>query len=170
MPKGSQNGVQRKRKSSQKCPIKVPPMPQNLESSHTPHLACSIRRFIPTTSSCNCWIGDGGSRCWFSKANRCVECVQNSRWFTCRPFKGRLCCEAPSFISVLFQEDLTQSKENVTSGQFLLRLRKAQNTLRNKHEDANFCFATKQYMKDTASLFGAENVLFYLLTIKRKCQ
>ena len=38
MPKGNENGVQRKRKSSQKCPIKVPPMPQNLERSHTPHL------------------------------------------------------------------------------------------------------------------------------------
>ena len=39
MPKGNENGVQRKRKSSQKCPIKVPPMPQNFESSHTPRLA-----------------------------------------------------------------------------------------------------------------------------------
>ena len=39
-----------------------------------------------------------------------------------------------------------------------VKIRKAQNTIRNKHEDAKFCFATKQYMKDIASLFGAENV------------
>ena len=31
-------------------------------------------------------------------------------------------------------------------------------SLRNGYEDANFCFSTKQYMKDTAPLFGAENV------------
>ena len=51
-----------------------------------------------------------------------------------------------------------------------VKIRKAQNTLRNKHEDANFFFATKQYMKDIASLFRAKNVLFYQLMIKRKCQ
>ena len=47
-----------------------------------------------------------------------------------------------------------------------VKIRKAQNTLRNKHEDANFCFATKQYMKNTASLFGAENV--FVLSVDDK--
>ena len=39
-----------------------------------------------------------------------------------------------------------------------VKIRRAQNNLRNKHEDANFCFATKQYMKDIVSLFGEKNV------------
>ena len=49
-----------------------------------------------------------------------------------------------------------------------VKIRKAQNTLRKKHEDANFCFATKQYMKDTASLFGAENV--FVLSVDDKAK
>ena len=49
-----------------------------------------------------------------------------------------------------------------------VKIRKAQNTLRNKHEDANFCFATKQYMKDIASLFGAKNVILLSVDDKAK--
>ena len=49
-----------------------------------------------------------------------------------------------------------------------VEIRKAQNTLRNKHEDANFCFATKQYMKDIASLFGAKNV--FVLSVENKAK
>ena len=70
-------------------------------------------------------------------------------------------------ISVLFQEDQTQSKENVMSGQFLLTLERHKmpfeiNTLR------NFCFATNQYMKDIASLFGAENM--FVLSVDDKAK
>ena len=49
-----------------------------------------------------------------------------------------------------------------------VKIRKAQNTLRKKHEDANFCFATKQYMEDIASLFGAENV--FVLSVDDKAK
>ena len=49
-----------------------------------------------------------------------------------------------------------------------VKIRKAQNILRNKHEDENFCFAMKQYMKDIASLFGAENV--FVLSVDDKAK
>ena len=49
-----------------------------------------------------------------------------------------------------------------------VKIRRAQNNLRNKHEDANFCFATKQYMKDIASRFGAKNVFVLLFDDKAK--
>ena len=46
--------------------------------------------------------------------------------------------------------------------------RKARNNLRNKHQDANFTFATKQYMKGIASLLGSENV--FVLSVDDKAK
>ena len=39
-----------------------------------------------------------------------------------------------------------------------VKIRKVKNNLRNKHQDTKFTFATKQYMKDIASLLGPENM------------
>ena len=49
-------------------------------------------------------------------------------------------------------------KENTYFRTVPVKIRKTQNNLRNRHEDANFFFTTKQYMKNIGSLFGAENV------------
>ena len=49
-----------------------------------------------------------------------------------------------------------------------VKIRRVQNNLRNKHENANFCFATKQYMKDIVSLFGAKNV--FVLSVDDKAK
>ena len=49
-------------------------------------------------------------------------------------------------------------KENTYVRIVPVKIRKTQNNLRNRYEDANFFFTTKQYMKDIGSLFGAENV------------
>ena len=49
-----------------------------------------------------------------------------------------------------------------------VKIRRAQNNLRNKHQDANFCFATKQYMKDIVSLFGANNL--FVLSVDDKAK
>ena len=49
-----------------------------------------------------------------------------------------------------------------------VKIRKTQNNPRNRHEDTNFSFATKQCMKDMASLFGTENV--FLLSVDDKAE
>ena len=49
-----------------------------------------------------------------------------------------------------------------------IKIRMAQNDPRNRHEDANFSFATKQYTKDIAYIFGAENV--FVLSVDEKSQ
>ena len=38
------------------------------------------------------------------------------------------------------------------------KLRKAQNYLRNWHKDADFTFATKQFLQDIVALFGSKSV------------
>ena len=79
-----------------------------------------------------------------------------------------LSCQALYLRLFPRRSDTIEGKSHVRT--VPVKIRKAQNTFRNKREDANFCFATKQYMKDIASLFGAKNMFFYQLTIKRKCQ
>ena len=49
-----------------------------------------------------------------------------------------------------------------------VKIRKTQNNPRNRHEDTNFSFTTKQYMKDMASLFGTENV--FVLSVDDKAE
>ena len=49
-----------------------------------------------------------------------------------------------------------------------VKIRKTQNNLRNRYKDANFYFATKQCMKDIASLFAAENVFVSSVGDKEK--
>ena len=66
-----------------------------------------------------------------------------------------LSCQALYLRLIPRRSDTIERKSHVRK--VPVKIRKAQNTLRNKHEDANFCFATKKYMKDIASLFGAEN-------------
>ena len=45
---------------------------------------------------------------------------------------------------------------------------KARNNLRNKHQNANFTFATKQYMTGIACLLGSENV--FVLSVDDKAK
>ena len=49
-----------------------------------------------------------------------------------------------------------------------VKIRKTQNNPRNRHEDTNFSFTTKQYMKDMASVFGTENV--FVLSVDDKAE
>ena len=49
-----------------------------------------------------------------------------------------------------------------------VKFRQAQNNLKNRHEDANFCLATKNYLKDIASLFCAENIFVMSVDDKAK--
>ena len=49
-----------------------------------------------------------------------------------------------------------------------VKIGKAKNTLRNRHDDANFTFATKRYMQDIASLLGPENV--FVLSVDDKAK
>ena len=67
-------------------------------------------------------------------------------------------------ISVLFQEDQTQSKENVMSGQFLLTLE------RHKTPFETFVSQRNSIWKILLLFLVQRTCLFYLLTIKRKCQ
>ena len=77
-----------------------------------------------------------------------------------------LSCQALYLRLIPRRSDTIEEKRHVRT--VPVKIRKAQNTLRNKHEDANFCFATKQYMKDIASLFGAENV--FVLSVDDKAK
>lgn len=59
----------------------------------------------------------------------------------------------------LFQQkksDMVEGKQHVCT--IPTRIRKVKNNLCNKRQDANFMFATKQYMKDITFLHGSENV------------
>ena len=47
-----------------------------------------------------------------------------------------------------------------------LKLRKAKNTLRNRHADLDFTFAVKKQMHDIVSLFGSDNV--FVLSVDGK--
>ena len=49
-----------------------------------------------------------------------------------------------------------------------VKIGKAKKTLRNRHDDANFTFATKRYMQDIASLLGQENVFALSVDDKAK--
>ena len=49
-----------------------------------------------------------------------------------------------------------------------VKLRKAKNTLRNRHADADFTFAIKRQMDDMVSLFGSDNVLVLSVDDKAK--
>ena len=77
-----------------------------------------------------------------------------------------LSCQALYLHLIPRRSDTIEGKRHVLT--VPVKIRKAQNTLQNKHEDANFCFATKQYMKDIASLFGAKNV--FVLSVENKAK
>ena len=47
-----------------------------------------------------------------------------------------------------------------------VKLRKAKNTLRNRHADADFTFAINRQMRDIVSLFGSDNV--FVLSVDEK--
>ena len=49
-----------------------------------------------------------------------------------------------------------------------VKIGKAKNTLQNRHDDANFTFATKRYLQDIASLLGPENV--FVLSVDDKAK
>ena len=49
-----------------------------------------------------------------------------------------------------------------------VKFRQAQNNLKNRHEDANFCLTTKNYLKDIAFLFCAENMFVVPVDDKAK--
>ena len=49
-----------------------------------------------------------------------------------------------------------------------VKLRKAKNTLRNRHADADFTFAIKRPMRDIVSLFGSDNV--FVLSVDDKAK
>ena len=48
------------------------------------------------------------------------------------------------------------------------KLRKAKNTLRNRHADDDFTFAIKRQMRDIVSLFGSDNV--FVLSVDDKAK
>ena len=50
----------------------------------------------------------------------------------------------------------------------LVRLRKAKNTLYNRHADTDFTFAMKIQMRDIVSLCGSDNVLVLSVNDKAK--
>ena len=56
---------------------------------------------------------------------------------------GRLCSEPPSFVSPYYSvlSDTIKGKHHIWT--VPVKIKKTRNTLRNKHGDANFCFATK---------------------------
>ena len=49
-----------------------------------------------------------------------------------------------------------------------VKIRRSKNNLRARHEDSNFTFATKEYLKAVASFFGPENV--FVLSVDDKAK
>ena len=49
-----------------------------------------------------------------------------------------------------------------------VKIRRAKNNLRTKHTDANFTFATKEYLKSIAAIFGPANVFALSVDDKAK--
>ena len=80
-----------------------------------------------------------------------------------------LSCQALYLRLIPRRSDTIRGKRHVRT--IPINIRKVQNTIRNKHEDET-CFATKQYMEDIASLFGAENVFVQSIDDKARnyCQ
>ena len=52
--------------------------------------------------------------------------------------------------------DNTEGKQHVIT--VPVKLHKAQDNLRNRHKDADFTFATKQFLQDIVALFGSKSV------------
>ena len=77
-----------------------------------------------------------------------------------------LSCQAAYLRVIPKRSDSHEGKRHVHT--VPVKIRRAQNNLRNKRQDANFCFATKQYMKDIVSLFGAKNV--FVLSVNDKAK
>ena len=49
-----------------------------------------------------------------------------------------------------------------------VKIRRANNNLRTRHEDANFTFATKEYLKSLASFFGKNNA--FVQSVEHKAE
>ena len=49
-----------------------------------------------------------------------------------------------------------------------VKIRRAKNNLRSRHEDANFAFSTKGYIKEIATFFGSKNV--FVLSVDDKAK
>ena len=55
------------------------------------------------------------------------------------------------------RNDSAEGKKDVTA--VPVKIRRAENNIRSKHQDADFTFATNGYFKKIASFFGSDNVL-----------
>ena len=102
----------------------------------------------------------GAGADFFSKVNRCVNACKTLDDLHAGLLKeGYVLSRQALYLHLIPRKsDTIEGKRHVWT--VPVKIRKAQNTLRNKHGDANFCFATKQYMKDITFLFDAENVFW----------
>ena len=64
------------------------------------------------------------------------------------------------------QHNTKEGKRHVNS--VPVKIRHTKNNLRKKHADANFIFVTKEYLKNTATMFGPDSVLALSIDGKAK--
>ena len=64
------------------------------------------------------------------------------------------------------RSDSSEGKKHVRT--VPVKIRRSTNNLRARHEDSNFTFATKEYLKAVASFFGPENV--FVLSVDDKAK
>ena len=67
---------------------------------------------------------------------------------------------------ILRRIDNTEGKRHVRT--VPVQLRKAQNNLRNRHKDADFMFATKEFLQDIVALFGSKSMFVISVDDKAK--
>ena len=78
----------------------------------------------------------------------------------------QLCRSALYLRLVPRRSNSTEGKKHIRT--VPVKIRRAKNNLRARHEDANFTFATKDYLKSVASFFGQKNVFVISVDDKAK--